>query len=371
MLFPLPLPPVHGLRELARVAGQGLEFFQFSLPSNRAVQRLSMSLAFFDSTSCAGMLSSSVFRTLLRPARSRWQHIPKASGVDDLRRCFRQALFGAPGDSRPGRQQHLDRSGTQAMKSPTAKAPAAERRLSCQSCRLASQGANSGVCAVAAGADLASSAGAVLSAWVTPNIGFVSTGMVPWIGFYSVLPLGAVSSLMWPAAAHLLAGVGAGTTGVARLMAATLGLGRGRSGIRLVPALFFHWQLAWLTQLGRTPSGQPVVQHTITGQVTALSVKPMTYLVLQLTSLNGRALTPQPLVRVSWYGKQKVPGLGSEVAGKIRLKPAHGLANPGGFVLERWLLGAGISATGSVSSLQLVRAPTELPWRERWLQDFF
>lgn len=187
--------------------------------------------------------------------------------------------------------------------------------------------------------------------------------------FLLCFALGAVSSLMWPLLPSCWLGWGLVLLALLALWRQRWGWGGAGLGLGWC-LLFFHWQLAWLTQLGLTPSGQPVVQHTITGQVTALSVKPpMTYLVLQLTSLNGRALTPQPLVRVSWYGKQKVPGLGSEVAGKIRLKPAHGLANPGGFVLERWLLGAGISATGSVSSLQLVRAPTELPWRERWLQE--
>ncbi len=65
----------------------------------------------------------------------------------------------------------------------------------------------------------------------------------------------------------------------------------------------------------------------------------------------GAALEPsgfRGLVRLSWY--QPGPGLraGERWRLPVRLKPSHGLSNPGGFDYERWLFEQGIKATGNL-----------------------
>lgn len=187
--------------------------------------------------------------------------------------------------------------------------------------------------------------------------------------FLLCFALGAVSSLMLPLLPSYW-------LGLLLLLLALLALWRQRWGWGGACLglgwclLFFHWQLAWLCELGRTELGQPGAEHTIIGQVTAVSTRPgMTHLVVQLTHLDKQLLIPKPKVRLSWYGKQKVPLLGSSLSGRVRLKPVHGLANPGGFVLERWLLGEGISATGSIASLLWLHAPAATYWRERWVSE--
>lgn len=52
---------------------------------------------------------------------------------------------------------------------------------------------------------------------------------------------------------------------------------------------------------------------------------------------------------------------------EVRLKPAHGFANSGRISLESWLLGQGITATGSVRNLRW-QQQAQPSWRERWLQ---
>lgn len=61
-----------------------------------------------------------------------------------------------------------------------------------------------------------------------------------------------------------------------------------------------------------------------------------------------RPLDFSGLIRLSWY--RDVPPLraGQRWRLHVRLKPAHGFANPGGFDFERWLFAQGIGATGSV-----------------------
>jgi competence protein ComEC len=67
-----------------------------------------------------------------------------------------------------------------------------------------------------------------------------------------------------------------------------------------------------------------------------------------ISQIHGIPLQWQQRVRLSWYyPKQKLrPGQFWKL--DIKLKPAHGFANPGGFDYERWLFSRGIAATGYV-----------------------
>lgn len=127
--------------------------------------------------------------------------------------------------------------------------------------------------------------------------------------------------------------------------------------------LFFQVQLHWLESLGH-----PNEPHTITATLKdVISGKPSTHLVAEVVTLDGKNLFPHPLLRLSWYQVSGMPAPGSSFSAQVRLKPAHGVANPGGFSLESWLLGQGITATGSVHSL-IWQHQAPPSWRESWLQ---
>ena len=53
-------------------------------------------------------------------------------------------------------------------------------------------------------------------------------------------------------------------------------------------------------------------------------------------------------IRLSWYYSQQIIKAGDEWQFKVRLKPPHGMVNPGGFDYEKWLYQKGIHATGYV-----------------------
>ncbi|MBK1646531.1 DNA internalization-related competence protein ComEC/Rec2 [Thiocapsa imhoffii] len=54
------------------------------------------------------------------------------------------------------------------------------------------------------------------------------------------------------------------------------------------------------------------------------------------------------LVRLSWYGDAPPLRVGERWRLPVRLKPRHGLANPGTFDYERWLFEHGVKATGNL-----------------------
>jgi competence protein ComEC len=72
-------------------------------------------------------------------------------------------------------------------------------------------------------------------------------------------------------------------------------------------------------------------------------------------------------VRLSWYraALQLAPGDGLELT--ARLRSPHGLANPGAFDHELWLLTQRIGATGYVRSGRVVPGPAHSP-AQRWLR---
>lgn len=54
-------------------------------------------------------------------------------------------------------------------------------------------------------------------------------------------------------------------------------------------------------------------------------------------------------IRLSWYHHAgDIPGPGEEWQFMLRLKPPHGMQNPGGFDYEKWLFSQGLGATGYI-----------------------
>jgi competence protein ComEC len=69
---------------------------------------------------------------------------------------------------------------------------------------------------------------------------------------------------------------------------------------------------------------------------------------VEATRHDGEAIDFAGLTRLTWYDSVPSLAVGERWRLKVRLKPPHGFANPGGFDLERWLFEQGIKATGHV-----------------------
>lgn len=127
--------------------------------------------------------------------------------------------------------------------------------------------------------------------------------------------------------------------------------------------LFLYGQLSWLGWLG-SPDGH----HTIQGEPIVLQQDPQSCQVfVRLNQINERNLLIKPLIRLYPRDCAVIPVVGQPFSGGVRLRPIQGLANPGGFNLERWALGKGLSASGTLLSWQ-ADGPAPTPgWRQRWL----
>ena len=64
--------------------------------------------------------------------------------------------------------------------------------------------------------------------------------------------------------------------------------------------------------------------------------------------LDGQTRSWPRRVRLAWYGQVPPLSVGERWRFSLRLKPLHGLMNPGGFDYEGWLFQHGISAQGTV-----------------------
>jgi competence protein ComEC len=67
-----------------------------------------------------------------------------------------------------------------------------------------------------------------------------------------------------------------------------------------------------------------------------------------ISQIHGIPLEWHQRIRLSWYYPKQKLRSGQFWKLDIKLKPAHGFANPGGFDYERWLFSRGIAATGYV-----------------------
>lgn len=88
---------------------------------------------------------------------------------------------------------------------------------------------------------------------------------------------------------------------------------------------------------------------------------------LRVSQLDQRPLWPRPLVRLFVASVAEPPLEGQRLRLNAKLKPIHGLGNHSGFNSERWLLGNGVTATGSAPHWQTQGAPPSLGWRELWV----
>lgn len=129
--------------------------------------------------------------------------------------------------------------------------------------------------------------------------------------------------------------------------------------------LFFNLQLAWLPLLGTAGA-----KHTIDGEVMAWQPQAEGgVLHLRVRLLDQRPLWPRPLVRLFVSTVAEPPSVGDRLRLNAKLKPIHGLGNPSGFNSERWLLGYGVTATGSARGWQTLAPPSAPGWRQRWVSQ--
>ncbi len=68
-------------------------------------------------------------------------------------------------------------------------------------------------------------------------------------------------------------------------------------------------------------------------------------------------------LRLSWYHTQQSIRPGQRWQLQLRLKPPHGMLNPGGFDYEKWLFQQGIGATGYVRNSEYNRQINDALWR--------
>ncbi|MGY3887532.1 DNA internalization-related competence protein ComEC/Rec2 [Aeromonas aquatica] len=177
--------------------------------------------------------------------------------------------------------------------------------------------------------------------------------------------LGASSSLLWPWLPSVAWG------GVLLSLAIPLAYYRHWRLLFLVFGMLWMqaslpYRLGWLERLAEQTN------HIITARVQSTEPsgdKPgdkFVRLLLRVSTLDDRPLSPEPLVRLNAY--QALPPIpaGSRITLVSSLKPAHGLANEAGMDGRRLLLGKGITATGNLR--RIVETEAAAPgWRDRWL----
>ena len=173
--------------------------------------------------------------------------------------------------------------------------------------------------------------------------------------------LGASSSLLWPWLPSIAWG------GVMLCLLVPLAYYRAwRLLFLLLGVLWMQanlsYRLAWLDQLGAQGS------HIITARLQSAEPQGDKFvrLLLRVTSLDEREVTPEPLIRVNAYQQLPAMPAGSSVTLVTSLKPAHGLANEAGMDGRRLLLGKGITATGNLR--RVIEIDVASPGlRDRWL----
>ena len=125
-----------------------------------------------------------------------------------------------------------------------------------------------------------------------------------------------------------------------------------------------QYRLVWLERL------EVQTSHIITARVQSTESQGDKFvrLLLRVSALDDRPLSPEPLVRLNAYQALPPMTAGSLITLVSSLKPAHGLANEAGLDGRRLLLGKGITATGNLRRIIAIEAATP-GWRERWLAE--
>ncbi|MGY4107202.1 DNA internalization-related competence protein ComEC/Rec2 [Aeromonas encheleia] len=175
--------------------------------------------------------------------------------------------------------------------------------------------------------------------------------------------LGASSSLLWPWLPSMAWG------GVLLALAIPLAYGRHWRLLFLLLGMLWmqcnlQYRLAWLERL------EVQTSHIITARVQSTESQGDKFvrLLLRVSTLDDRPLSPEPLVRLNAYQALPPMTAGSLITLVSSLKPAHGLANEAGLDGRRLLLGKGITATGNLRRIIAIEAATP-GWRERWLAE--
>lgn len=175
--------------------------------------------------------------------------------------------------------------------------------------------------------------------------------------------LGASSSLLWPWLPSMAWG------GVLLALAIPLAYGRHWRLLFLLLGMLWmqcnlQYRLAWLDRL------EVQTSHIITARVQSTESQGDKFvrLLLRVSTLDDRPLSPEPLVRLNAYQALPPMTAGSLITLVSSLKPAHGLANEAGLDGRRLLLGKGVTATGNLRRIIAIEAATP-GWRERWLTE--
>ncbi|AUB81705.1 DNA internalization-related competence protein ComEC/Rec2 [Candidatus Thiodictyon syntrophicum] len=147
------------------------------------------------------------------------------------------------------------------------------------------------------------------------------------------------------------------TTGVYAVLAAILTMFRRPGLCRPVAALLvgvLYAQVHTAVQLANPfPERLARAPLTLVGRIASLpadlgQARRFLFEVEQADTADGAPLPFTGLVRLSWYEEAQRLRAGERWRLPVRLKPRHGLSNPGGFDYERWLFEQGIKATGTV-----------------------
>jgi len=127
-----------------------------------------------------------------------------------------------------------------------------------------------------------------------------------------------------------------------------------RGRIALAACLGFVWA-AWVAALQQAEPlpwdsvGKDLVVEGVVASLPEEGERSTRFVLRALERSEGEESVPfSHRIRLSWYADP--PGLhpGARWRLKIRVKPPHGFANPGGFDYEKWLWQQGITATGYV-----------------------
>lgn len=133
-------------------------------------------------------------------------------------------------------------------------------------------------------------------------------------------------------------------------------------------ALVGYWQLSW-----QLPSSLVKQSVWVEGQITTvvLPANPIRFNLL-VTRFNHQPLDfNAPTLRLSWNEPSFLLQQGQKVKLRVKLKPAHGLANDARFNYQQWLLANHIRATGYVinkADNQILQP--SVSWRQGLLNEF-
>jgi competence protein ComEC len=124
-----------------------------------------------------------------------------------------------------------------------------------------------------------------------------------------------------------------------------------------LPACFgagLLWALIWLGVQSQLPLPQELESIDLRAEGWVATIPESFYrgkrFQLQVDALNHRGVRVPfgGRLRLSWYNNPPAIQVGDKWSLTVRLKRPHGLANPGSFDYERWLLAKGITAQGYV-----------------------